>query len=123
MNLGFRRSLRHKTNKAVFKPVKPRGQIISVKTGTNVRKVDKVHNVEYELNRTKAIKNKILASNREFKVIVKFSRGNIVLTFSAEEYEEFKAVTINFLRSQPVPVNITVTTENKGAVVSESVSI
>ena len=123
MDLAVRRSARHKTTKAVFTPVKPRGKTLSMKTGANVRKADKVHNVDYELNRTKAIKNKILASNREFTVVVKFSRGNIVLTFSAAAYQEFKAVTINFLRSQPVTVNITETTENKGAVVSESVSI
>ena len=50
--------------------------------------------------------------------------GGIVLTFLAAEYEEFKIVTMNYLKSQNLILKTTQTTQTTDkheAVVSESV--
>jgi hypothetical protein len=39
-------------------------------------------NVDYELDKNKAIINKKDASEREFNVFLEYKKGNIVLTFS-----------------------------------------
>ena len=49
--------------------------------------------------------------------------GGIVLTFSAATYEEFKIVTMNYLKSQNLILKTTQTTDKHEAVVSESVSV
>jgi hypothetical protein len=48
----------------------------------------------------KAIKQKIEAAERPLSVVVKLTMGGIVLTFSAAAYEEFKIVTMNYLKSR-----------------------
>jgi len=47
--------------------------------------------------------------------------GGIELTFSAAAYEEFKIVTMNYLKSQNLILKTTQTTDKHEAVVSESV--
>jgi hypothetical protein len=81
------------------------------------------HKVDYELNRSKAIKQKIEAAERPLPVVVKITMGGIVLTFSAAAYEEFKIVTMNYLKSQNLILKTTQTTDKHEAVVSESVSV
>lgn len=56
-------------------------------------------------------------------VSVKFAQGNIILTFSAAAYEEFKTVTLNFLNSQNGSLDSTQTKDAKGSVVSETISV
>jgi hypothetical protein len=53
------------------------------------------HKVDYELNRSKAIKQKIEAAERPLSVVVKLTMGGIVLTFLAAAYEEFKSLFIS----------------------------
>ncbi|CAC5422160.1 unnamed protein product [Mytilus coruscus] len=79
--------------------------------------------VDYELVRSKVIKNKIEAASRPHSVILTMARGNIVITFSAAAYEEFKSVTLNYLHSKGLTLNTTETTEKRGAVVSESTAV
>jgi hypothetical protein len=47
--------------------------------------------------------------------------GGIVLTFSSAAYEEFKIVTMNYLKSSNLILKTTQTTDKHEAVVSESV--
>jgi hypothetical protein len=49
--------------------------------------------------------------------VVKLAMGGIVLTFSAAAYEEFKIVTINYLKSQNLILKTTQTTDKHEAVV------
>ena len=49
--------------------------------------------------------------------------GGIELTFSAAAYEEFKIVTMNYLKSQTLILKTTQTSDKHEAVVSESVSV
>ncbi|CAG2245369.1 unnamed protein product [Mytilus edulis] len=69
------------------------------------------------------MKNKIEAASRPHSVILSMARGNIVITFSAAAYEEFKSVTLNYLHSKGLTLNTTETTEKRGAVVSESTAV
>ena len=52
-------------------------------------------NVDYELDKNKAIINKKDASEREFNIFLEYKKGNIVLTFSAAAFEEFIVIAKN----------------------------
>lgn len=110
-----RRSSRHKTNCAPFTPAKT----VTVKPKTKkVKTVNKVqsHKMTYELNREKAVKQKQEAAERAYTVNVKQTEGNIVLEFSAAAYEEFKSVTINYLKAKNLSLNNTQSIDGSGAV-------
>jgi hypothetical protein len=47
------------------------------------------HKVDCELNRSKAIKQKIETAERPLSVVGNLTMGGIVLTFSVAAYEEF----------------------------------
>ncbi|VDH90543.1 Hypothetical predicted protein [Mytilus galloprovincialis] len=113
-----RRSRRSRVTKVPFTPSKLKSKDAKVDT-VNLT----VLPVNYELDRSKAIKNKIEAASRPHSVILSMARGNIVITFSAAAYEEFKSVTINYLHSKGLTLNTTETTEKRGAVVSESTAV
>ncbi|VDI07555.1 Hypothetical predicted protein [Mytilus galloprovincialis] len=113
-----RRSRRSRVTKVPFTPSKLKSKNAKVDT-VNLT----VLPVNYELDRSKAIKNKIEAASRPHSVILSMARGNIVITFSAAAYEEFKSVTINYLHSKGLTLNTTETTEKRGAVVSESTAV
>ncbi|CAC5425277.1 unnamed protein product [Mytilus coruscus] len=68
---------------------------------------------------SKAIKNKIEVASRPHSVILTMARGNIVITFSAAAYEEFKSVTLNYLHSKGLTLNTTETTIDNTACASE----
>lgn len=119
MEVTRRSSVRLRTNKAPFTPtVSTRARQAGTRKGKS-----SAHNVNYELDKSKAIKQKIEACNRPYSVSVKFAQGNIILTFSAAAYEEFKAVTLNFLNSQNGSIDSIQTKDAKGSVVSESISV
>ena len=69
-------------------PFTPAKTISLTKTKTTSIHSDN-HKVDYELNRSKAIKQKIEAAERPLSVVVKLTMDGIVLTFSAAAYEEF----------------------------------
>jgi hypothetical protein len=52
-----------------------------------------------------AIINKKDASEREFNVFLEYKKGNIVLTFSAAAFEEFRVITKNILLSSGLNIN------------------
>ncbi|CAG2200841.1 MLL1 [Mytilus edulis] len=56
-------------------------------------------------------------------VVPEFSPGNLVLTFTAGAYEEFKIVSLGVLQGQGLSIKRTNTTEINKAVVSESVVV
>ena len=88
------------------KPLRKQPQSVTADPSNETRQ----HNVDYELNKNKAIKCKLESTNRPHSVDVKVTSDNIVLTFSSAAYEEFKTVTSNYLHSQSVSVNTKQTT-------------
>ncbi|CAG2211530.1 unnamed protein product [Mytilus edulis] len=116
-----RRSSRMKVNKVSFTPGK---MSTRSRQGMRANRNDiSTHTVKYKLDKTKAIKKQKDATERPFNVAVKPATGNIVLLFSPAAYLEFKAVTINYLKSKNLLLHTTETTDKDGAIVSESVSI
>ncbi|CAG2191259.1 unnamed protein product [Mytilus edulis] len=69
-------------------------------------KVDTVNltvlTVDYELDRRKAMKNKIEAASRPHSEILSMARGNIVIASSAAAYEEFKTVDNTACANEPL---------------------
>lgn len=112
-----RRSNRVKSKKMVYTPVKT---INNQCKGNS--KTSKIY-VDYELNKNKAISNKLEASERTLTVVPEYKSGNLVLTFSAAAYEEFRIVTKNVLLSSDLHINQTNTTDKSGAIVSESLNV
>ena len=119
--IAIRRSVRQRATRTPFTPAK------TISLTKTKRQTTTIHTdndkVDYELNRSKAIKQKIEAAERPLSVVVKLTMGGIVLTFSAAAYEEFKIVTMNYLKSQNLILKTTQTTDKHEAVVSESVSV
>ena len=84
-----RRSNRTMANKVMYTPTKSLSSYGKDKPKNPKRKI----NVDYELDKNKAIINKKDASKREFNVFLEYKKGNIVLTFSAAAFEEFRTIT------------------------------
>jgi len=116
------RSSRHKTNCAPFTPAK---SVIAKPKSKKVKTDNKVqsHKVPYELNRDTAIKQKQEATERAYTFNVKQTEGNIVLEFSAAPYEEFKSVTLNYLKAKNLTLNNTQSVDGSGAIVSQSIAV
>ena len=93
----IRRRVRQRATRTPFTPAKTIS-LTKTKRQTTTIHTDN-HKVDYELNRSKAIKQKIEAAERPLSVVVKLTMGGIVLTFSSAAYEEFKIVTMNYLKS------------------------
>ena len=88
MSLVNRRSNRTMANKVMYTPTKSLSSYGKDKPKNPKRKI----NVDYELDKNKAIINKKDASEREFNVFLEYKKGNIVLTFSAAAFEEFRTI-------------------------------
>ena len=118
----FRRSGRITTAAVKFTPAKCQ-TINQSAIVTTSPKTSTQHRVDYELNKTKAIKRKLEATARQHSITAQITSDNVVLTFSAAAYQEFKSVTFNYLQNQPVSVKNKQTTDKNGAIVSESVTV
>ncbi|CAC5401569.1 unnamed protein product [Mytilus coruscus] len=90
-------------------------------TNKNLKSQD--HHVNYTLNKSKAIKQKTEAADRIYTVTPQFTKGNLVLIFSAASYEELKYITINTLQTQDANIKSVETKNTNGAVISESYTI
>ncbi|CAC5364478.1 unnamed protein product [Mytilus coruscus] len=102
-------------------PAKPaRKAVIVASTNDKSPKVNTTdHSAGYTLNKNKAIRQKLDASNRTFSVVPEFSPGNLVLTFTAGAYEEFKIVSLSVLQGQGLSIRRTNTTDVNRAEVDE----
>lgn len=118
-----RRSSRFKTTKAAYTPCKTASRGSSSRNSTVAKHGSSIHKVNYKLHKSKAIKKQIEATERSVHVDIKFSGGNIVLTFSSAAYQEFKTVTMNYLNSKNMSIQTRATTDTQNAIVSESVSV
>ncbi|CAG2247185.1 unnamed protein product [Mytilus edulis] len=125
MEIARRRSDRVKTKRSAYTPAKTARKAVTVaSTSDKSSKVNTTdHSAEYALNKNKAIRQKLDASNRSFAVVPEFSPGNLVLTFTAGAYEEFKIVSLSVLQGQGLSLRRTNTTDINKAVVSESVVV
>jgi len=105
--IATRRSARQRATRTSFTPARTIS-LTKTKRQTSTIHTD-THKVDYELNRSKAIKQKIEAAERPLSVVVKLTTGGIVLTFSAVACEEFKihVVTMNYLKSQNLTLKTT----------------
>lgn len=110
MSLVNRRSNRTMAKKVMHTPTKALNSYGKDKPKHPKRKI----NVDYELDKNKAIINKKDASEREFNVFLEYKKGNIVLTFSAAAFEEFRAIAKNILLSSGLNINQTNTADLKG---------
>ena len=119
MSLVNRRSNRTMAKKVMYTPTKALNSYGKDKPKNPKRKI----NVDYELDKNKAIINKKDASEREFNVFLEYKKGNIVLTFSAAAFEEFRVITKNILLSSGLNINQTNTTDLNGVTVSESLEV
>lgn len=90
-----RRSSRLKSTKTTFSP-----SIHSKTRNRSSTAVKEVHKVAYKLDKNKAMKQQIEASERTDNVDIKLTSGNLVIIFSSAAYLEFKAVTLNYLASK-----------------------
>ncbi|CAC5422458.1 unnamed protein product [Mytilus coruscus] len=85
-----RRSDRVKTKRSAYTPAKPaRKAVIVASTNDKSPKINTTdHSAGYTLNKNKAIRQKLDASNRTCSVVPEFSPGNLVLTFTADNKDQ-----------------------------------
>ncbi|CAC5371845.1 unnamed protein product [Mytilus coruscus] len=97
MEIARRRSDRVKTKRSAYTPAKPACKaVIVASTNEKSPKVNTTdHSAGYTLNKNKAIRPKLDASNRTCSVVPEFSPGNLVLTFTADFYNTSSKVVLN----------------------------
>ena len=78
---------------------------------------------DYNLNKKKAVSNKLEAADRTFTVAPEIKGGNLVLIFSAAAYLEFRSVTESVLTSAGLNLENTQTKDKTGALIYESIEV
>ena len=81
--------------KMVFRGNRSKNETYNALNSENTRTVHTVYN----LNKKKAVSNKLEAAERTFSVAPEIKGGNLVLIFSAAAYLEFRSVTESVLSS------------------------
>ncbi|VDI05597.1 Hypothetical predicted protein [Mytilus galloprovincialis] len=114
MEIARRKSDRLRTKKVLFTPKRSLAN-------KSIKAQD--HHVTYTLNKPKAIAKKMEAAERTYSVTPQFTKGNLVLVFSAAAYEEFKYITISTLQTQDTNIKSVETKDTNGSVISESYTI
>ena len=64
-----------------------------------------------------------MRQNENLMFFLEYKKGNIVLTFSAAAFEEFRAIAKNILLSSGLNINQANTTDLNGVTVSESLEV
>ncbi|CAG2188854.1 unnamed protein product [Mytilus edulis] len=95
------------------------------RTCNSENKSENIHTKSYALNKKKALKKKIEASDREFSVVAIVKKGNLVIECDAGLFEVFKIELYRYFNDPSCTKvhSITKTIDEEGLTVEENISV